>query len=135
MNSPICRTCGEEFENHYQLALHLDKNRKSHKLSLGTRKWIAKMLLVNTLSMKNRRELPKKIGVSPDYEPTELGEQNRANAARVLSGENLYENTHCPKCNKGSRQLIAVEHVESNRAWRNSIGALMITCENCRGRK
>ena len=127
-----CRICQEVFENYHDLAMHLGRNRETHKLSYGTRKWIAKMLAVNTLSAKARHEIPKRIAQDPDYERTEYGNENRENARRELSGENEYVNTHCPQCNKGFRQLLPVEYFSNPLAWRNRIGVLMVDCPNCR---
>lgn len=128
--TPKCLTCGDEFESYYELAKHLNDNRKTHKLNYGTRKWIAKMLAVNVLSAKNRREMPHRAAKDPDYEPTELGEENRANAKRQLSGENQYVNTQCPQCRVKSRQLVEQEYAVSERAWVQD-DRLLICCSRC----
>ena len=128
----ICHSCQEVFENHHDLAFHLDRNKGTHKLSYGTRKWIAKMLAINTLSAKARRDIPKRIAPNPDKERTEYGNENREQAVKVLSGETEFVNTHCPNCNKGARQLLPAEYINEPIVWRNQIGLLMVNCPSCR---
>lgn len=132
--APHCKTCRQDFVSWYELAVHLDRNKTTHKLSYGTKKWIARMMMVNTLSFDKRRELPKKVAQNPDHERTEYGIEQRANAVRVLTGETEYIDTHCPQCNKGSRQLLPAEYVQSGTAWRNKMGLLMVNCQNCQKR-
>ena len=114
-----CRTCGKSFEDYHALALHI-ASTKNHPQG---QKWAMKFLF-------REKEKPRRF-VDPDYEETEYGRENRAKAVRVLSGENEYVNTHCPTCNRGSRQLLPVEYIQSENAWRNKIGTLMATCQNC----
>ena len=114
-----CRTCGEIFGDYHTLALHVASTRNHERGS----KWAMKFLF--------REKEQLKRFVDPDYEETDYGKENRANAIRILSGENEYANIHCPRCNKGGRYLVPVEYVQSQNAWRNKIGTLMITCPEC----
>jgi len=122
--SESCHFCDESFESWHELALHISASRKGHQEG---KKWAAKFLA----GKPNRPDI-KHIAENPDYKETEFGKENRANAVKVLSGDTEYANTHCPNCNHGSRQLLPVEYVQSNRAWRNTIGTLMVNCQNCR---
>jgi hypothetical protein len=119
MQTIECRTCGEPFSDYHTLALHI-ASTKNHKQ--GSR-WAMKFLF-------REKEKPKRF-VDPDYEETEYGRENRANAVRVLSGDNEYVTAHCPICNKGVRQLLPVEYIQSHLAWRNRLGLLMVICPNC----
>lgn len=124
-----CHSCGANLENYHELALHLDKNRKTHKVSYRTKKWIAKMLLVNTLSYKNRHELSKRV---PNMqEKTDFGDENREKARMELSGENEYATTICPSCKRQSRQLLPIEYINSPIAWAIN-GNLAVLCGGCR---
>ena len=118
-----CHSCQEVFKDYHSLALHISVSKKGHRKG---RKWAAKFLA----GKPNRPEI-KRVVDNPDHENTEYGDENRANAVRHISGENEYTNTHCPNCNKGSRQLLPIEYVQSNMAWRNKRGVLMVACQLC----
>jgi hypothetical protein len=117
----ICRTCGDEFKDYHELALHIVS--KKHRQG---RIWAHKFLA----GKANRPEIHRFVE-NPDYEETEYGKENREKAERHLSGENEYVATHCPRCNRGARQLIPLEYTQSQFAWRNKLGLLMVSCPNC----
>lgn len=120
-----CHTCHAELADYKELALHISTT-KGHRKG---KKWAA-----NFLMKVNERPEIKKIAVNPDYEPTEFGDENRANAKRELSGDQEYAGTVCPNCRRISRELLPVEFVHSNTAWR--IGdKLAVNCGNCRRRE
>jgi hypothetical protein len=122
---PQCKVCGVVFEDWKALAWHIHNNKKSHKKS---QRFAAQVLV----GVRDSRPKITRVGKDPTYEPTEYGKEQRANAVRELSGESIYENTHCPTCGKGSRILVPLEHAESDRAWRNTLGRLMVDCDGCR---
>lgn len=124
--SQTCFDCHKTFEGFPELAVHISSSKKHSRKS---KKWAAIYLM-----RVNKREMPKKVPVNPDYQPTEYGNENRANATVELSGKEEYQNTICPRCNRQGRGLVPVEHVRKPEAWR--IGSrLAISCEKCGGNK
>jgi len=119
-----CHSCGDVFEDFHALALHISSSRKGHRKG---KRWAAKYLAGRTL----RPEI-KRIAENPDHENTEFGEENRANAKREISGDNEYTQTICPNCHIPARQLIPVEYIQSDNAWREK-GVLVLDCQGCRG--
>lgn len=121
----LCHSCNKTFEDYKELALHISANRKGHKKG---RKWAAKYIMLNGLSPKNRFE-QRKLGNPLTAEQRAIREDNK----RILSSDNEYVNTICPKCKKGGRRLLPVEYTKSKTAWRIKSN-LVILCQNCGGK-
>jgi hypothetical protein len=118
-----CRSCGQPFEDWHKLALHIASSKKGHRQG---KKWAAMFLAGKSL----RPEL-KRVPLNPDEEHTDFGDNNRENAKREISGDNEYINTLCPQCKKPHRQLIPVEHIHNELAWRKD-SVLCVICDVCR---
>lgn len=118
---PICNICHQQFESWQELALHIMQNKKSHRKSM---KFAARVL-----ATVNIRETPHRAPVDPDYKSTELGEQNRANATKELSGKTRRLYTVCPQCKRQSDDDIPVE--VSKNIW-NDNGRVFVLCQSCR---
>ena len=123
---PDCNDCHEEFETWQELAQHIVLQRKSHQRKSTI--WALKFLA----DKSNIRELPKRIGQSPDYVETEFGRENRENAVRHLSGESEIVPTVCPNCKTLNNQRIEAEFIMDRYAWRNPRGVLVVNCGSCK---
>ena len=120
--SVSCHSCSEAFEDYKELALHIIASKK-HK----GKKWAAKYIMINGLSPENRFE--RKQNGSPLTAEQRVSKED---CRRVLSGENEFVNTICPKCKRGGRPLLPVEYVESPVAWRIKDNLVKL-CQNCGG--
>ena len=120
-----CHTCHAELADFKELALHISTTRGHRK----GKKWAA-----NFLMKGNERPEIKKIAVNPDYEPTEVGNENRRKAVKELSGDTEYAYTICRTCKRTGRELLPAEFVHSDTAWK--IGdKLAVNCQGCSRRR
>ena len=107
-----------------EVATHILKYNK--KLPKRTKVWIAHVLA----ERKARIEL-KPIAKDPSYEPTELGEENRANAKLQLSGKTHDVTCLCPKCKRQHLEKLEIEFLRLPHLWiiENKPAVL---CGNCK---
>jgi len=119
---PICNVCHVQFDSWKDLALHIGDPKFKHPRK--SKVWAAHYLA----DVKTRPQL-QHVPKDPDYQPTELGEENRANATKELSGKTRRLYTVCPQCKKQSDEDIPVE--VSKNIWNDS-GRVFVLCQSCR---
>ncbi len=109
MSIPHCIVCNKDFPDWNALAQHIAGEKKGHKKG---KRWAAKVLLVNVLSVKNRR---KPMGQRTPL--TDQEKENKVDSRRELSGRTKLVPTVCPKCKTSSQESLPIEYVESHDAW------------------
>jgi len=115
-----CLSCGDDFESYQELAVHISASKTGHRRG---KKWAAKYLSRHVI---NKRDNNFSKGSPLTTEDIKNKRENR----RVLSGEQRYAETICPKCRKPNRAVVEVEHATSPQAWRIG-GRLVRVCANC----
>lgn len=108
----LCRTCGRGFEEWGDLARHIVTEKKTHK-NKKNRAWALAFL-----SRKINKTEIKRVADDPTKEKTEIGDENRENMKRKLSGETKMSNAICPKCKRVHHPLLEIEYISSNYVWR-----------------
>jgi len=119
---PTCFICQKFFPDYKVLALHIQTTKGHNK----SKKFAAKVLC----SVKDKLEI-KPVACDPDYEPTEYGDDNRANVRLQLSGETIGVNCFCPHCKRLSHQNLPVEFLSLEHLWVLN-GKPAVLCESCR---
>jgi len=86
-----------------------------------------------TKVLTNVEQLNYKVDHKPqDRVPlTEEEKEAKRSTQRQLSGHEKPVQTLCPVCNSHGYQVLPVEYVTSNFAWRNQ-GTLIVSCQGCR---
>jgi hypothetical protein len=118
-----CHSCNFTCEDFKDLALHIIKNKSTHRKGL---KWASAYLFkVNFLNQKVDK---------PEGRITLTEEQKEAkeNSQRELSGNLASVKICCPLCNTYSRDRIPIEYTESSFAWKSKSGEFLINCLDCR---
>ena len=122
MPEPICRTCGQHFEDWGGLAQHINTS-KDHK-NKASKKW-AKMY-IHRHAINNLR----KIGQNKEPEPRRALTPEQLEAKHdtkyTLSGKTEFVSVICPnsKCNnpnKLRREALELEHTRNPEALRQGI--------------
>jgi len=119
-----CLSCGDDFESYQELALHISASKTGHRRG---KKWAAKYLSRHVI---NKRQNNFSGGRSLSVEDI----KNKSDNRRILSGEQIYTETICPKCRKPNRAVLEAEYAASPQAWRID-GRLAVVCVGCEGRK
>ena len=116
-----CLSCGQEFGNYQELALHISVSREGHRRG---KKWAAKYMSRHIIN-KRDVELGGRVPLTTEQKI------NKEDTRRELSGDTEYVNTICIKCNKPSRPLLEAEYVNSHQAWRigDRLVKLCVGCE------
>jgi hypothetical protein len=117
-----CLSCGKEFEDYQELALHISSERKGHRKG---KKWAAKYIHRH---LKNKREYDNNGRVSLTVEQ----KANKEDTRRGLSGEQRVAETICLSCKRVNRVALESEYVSSPQAWRIQ-GKLVKMCASCGG--
>jgi phage FluMu protein Com len=130
MPEPICRICGQHFDDWGGLAQHLTTVKDiPHKRNKSGKLWAKKYIHRNAINKL------KKIGAKKELEPrqplTPEQLESKREAKYTLSGETKYVPVKCPRCKTGSRQFLEIEFVNSPEAHKvdDCYGKL---CESCR---
>ena len=121
-----CFCCNHDpFNSPKELAQHIMTQKKGHHKS---KIWAAKVIAGATL--RNKVEI-KPIPKDPDYKPTELGEENRANMKLQLSGKTHPITCLCPKCKRQHLESLEIEFLRLPNLWiiENKPAVL---CGNCK---
>ena len=129
MPEPICRACGIKFNDWGELASHINTSIDVRHKNKASKKW-AKLYI-----HRNAINKLKKIGQNKELEPRQKLTPEQLEAKRdakyTLSGQTKYVPCRCPKCKKGYRDFVEIEHV-------NSTNAVMVDncfvkiCEGCK---
>lgn len=120
---PICKTCGKSFIDYSELASHIRKNKKTHRIG---QKWATKYIHVSKLSMK-----AKNGSFEPRQPLTEEQKEARRECIRELSGDMVTVNAICPKCKAKYRMLIEIEYATSKDALKVNDFFIRL-CPDCR---
>jgi hypothetical protein len=115
-----CHDCSEEFESWVELAQHIVLQKTTHTRS--SRVWALTFLA-------------KKDNVQEFKPRSPMSEETRQiirECKRELSGRMETARTVCPNCKQVTEQKLEVEYIQDSEAWRNSLGSLITTCENCK---
>jgi len=119
---PKCLTCGKSFEDYSELAKHIMTTPKHRK----GKKWAAKYIHLNTLSLRARNGALK--GRTP---LTDEQKEARQDSIRVPSGDTVRMDTFCPKCKIKYTDVFEVEYAYDKDAWRVK-DCLVRLCFDCR---
>jgi len=128
MDNKTCRTCDQDFETWGDLADHINSaTDKPHKRDRAGKMWAKRYIHRNTINKLKKlgRELPYRTPLTD--EQREAKEDTR----RELSRQTKLVPVKCPRCNKGSRQILEVEHTDNPQAWRID-NCFVILCGGCR---
>lgn len=107
---PDCRICGESQDDWKQLALHIIKNKKTHRKGLNwARKFLSKQqILDRRLANRNREHITL----------TDEDIASKQDSRREISGQMVRAKTICPRGYHPDIQELPVEYTESPEAWR-----------------
>jgi hypothetical protein len=117
---PDCNDCHESFESWVELAQHIISQKSTHNRK--SRVWALTFLA-------------KKDNVQEFKPRSPMSEETRQiirECKRELSGRMETARTVCPNCKQVTEQKLEVEYIQDSEAWRNSLGSLITTCENCK---
>lgn len=114
-----CHYCNYSCEEYLDLAKHILKEKSGHDAG----KFWAQRFVLKHAVLK-----PKDQGGMP---LTEAEKEAKRSTQRELSGREKPAQTYCPSCNSLSIQVLPIEFVTSNFAWRKQ-GTLVVSCSNCR---
>lgn len=129
MPEPICRACGNRFNDWGELAQHINKAKDQAHKNKASKLWAKKYIHRNAINKL------KKIGQHKELEPRQKLTPEQLEAKHEvkyqLSGETKYVPVRCPRCKNGRREALPVEHV-------NCLDALIVDncyivlCEGCK---
>jgi len=124
-----CWVCGRtDFESWDDLANHkLTEKDKAHKHDRSGTLWAKKYIHRNAINklQKIGRELPYRVPLTDEQREAKI------DTRRELSGETKLVVTICPKCNKGERKMIEVEHADESESWRIK-NCPVVLCGGCK---
>lgn len=122
----LCHACSHvPFDSFKELALHIIKEKRTHK-NRGSQIWAKKFL-------SKQEYLDKKVSQKFDGRPVSTPEQLEAkrDSKYVLSGQTKLVPIRCPRCKKGSRDFLPIEHVNEPTALKIE-GCFVKLCEECK---
>jgi len=122
MGEIVCYTCGKVCANIKELALHIIKNKRTHKVTQRIRS------IASDQKRLDRKLSMKKLERTPLTDEDRIAKED---TRRELSGNTKLVPTICPRCKVGNRQPLEVEHAESPQAWKLN-DCFLVLCEGCR---
>lgn len=128
MGNKTCRTCDQEFEDWGELATHIKSAKDTlHKKDRAGKMWAKRYIHRNAINKLKRlgREF------APHTPLTDEQREAKEDTRRELSGQTKLMPTICPRCQKGNRHFLEVEHTDNPQAWRIK-NCLVVMCEGCR---
>jgi phage FluMu protein Com len=126
----ICRMCGKrDFKDWGELAQHINSFKDTKHKNKASKLWAKRYIHRNAIDKL------KKIGNKKELEPRQALTEKQLEAKReakyVLSGQTKLVPIKCPRCKKGSRDFLPVEHVNEPTALKDG-ECYIIICEGCK---